>query len=101
MINRYRPLDHEDKVRDKIKSLKQTRGILDYINEFRILLNQISKIEERDKIGYFADGLREATKRFVKFSKPKDLEEAILIAENYDSFQIGTDVKNESSESKQ
>ena len=60
-------------------------------------MNQIDRIEKRDKIGYFTDGLKEATKRFVKFSKPKDLEKAILIAENYDSFQNGTENKNESS----
>ena len=97
MINRYRPLDHEDKIRDKIKNLKQTKGIHEYINEFRILLNQIGKIEEKDKIGSFADGLNEMTKRYVKFSRPPNLEEAILTAENYDCFRQGnekTDTSN-------
>ena len=52
MITKYRVVNAESKARDKIKKLKQTGTIGEYINNFRILLNQIEKMEEGDKIDY-------------------------------------------------
>ena len=61
MLLKYRPLDHEQGTREKLKTLKQTRDIDEYINEFRVILYRISRMEEEDKISYFTDGLHYIT----------------------------------------
>ncbi|CAF0985527.1 unnamed protein product [Brachionus calyciflorus] len=50
MTKKYKPADHEFKLREKLKNLKANRDIGSYVNEFRILMNQISSMDETDKI---------------------------------------------------
>ena len=98
LINKYRPVDHEMKVRRQIKSLKQTKSISEYVTEFRMLMNQVEKMEMIDQITYFIDGLHPKTKNYVKLMNPTDIEKAISFAETYEPFRIGEDIgKNDSS----
>ena len=94
MTKKYKPTDHEFKLREKLKNLKANRDISSYVNEFRILMNQISSMDETDKISYFTDGLSGLTSGYVKFCKPKALEEAIEVAENYEAFKMSANPKN-------
>ncbi|RNA12900.1 hypothetical protein BpHYR1_022305, partial [Brachionus plicatilis] len=93
MTKKYKPTDHEFKLREKLKNLKANRDISSYLNEFRILMNQISSMDETDKISYFTDGLSGLTSGYVKFCKPKTLEEAIEVAENYEAFKMSENPK--------
>lgn len=98
MIGKYRPVDHEMKVRRKIKNLKQTETISDYVTEFRMLMNQVEKLEMIDYITYFIEGLHPITKSYVKLMNPSDIVKAISLGENYEPFRLGEDIgKNDSS----
>ena len=94
MKRKYRPLDHEQNVREQLRSIKQTKGINDYIDDFRILMNRVNRMEEEDKIAYFIHGLQEDTERYVQLNNPKSLEETILIAENFERFKRRDDKRS-------
>ncbi|CAF1132394.1 unnamed protein product [Brachionus calyciflorus] len=91
---KYKPTDHEFKLREKLKNLKAKRDISSYVKEFRILMNQISSMDETDKISYFTYGLSGLTSGYVKFCKPKTLDKAIEVAENYEAFKMLENPKN-------
>ncbi|CAF1020789.1 unnamed protein product [Brachionus calyciflorus] len=91
MAKKHKPTDHEFKLREMLKA---NRDIGSYVNEFRILMNQKSSMDETDKISYFTDGFSGLTSGYVKFCKPKTLEEAIEVAENYEAFKMSENPKN-------
>ncbi|RMZ96775.1 hypothetical protein BpHYR1_030394, partial [Brachionus plicatilis] len=69
---RYRRKDHELYMRDKLRGLRQSKDIANYINDFRIILNQISEISEYDLITYFTQGLSELTENYVGTNNIRD-----------------------------
>ncbi|CAF1094980.1 unnamed protein product [Brachionus calyciflorus] len=85
--DRYKRKDHELYMRDKLKNLKQNKDISSYVNDFRIILNQITNISEYDQITYFMQGLIEQTENYVRLRNPDSLQKAIEYAEDYDRFK--------------
>ncbi|CAF1071079.1 unnamed protein product [Brachionus calyciflorus] len=51
-------------------------------------------MDQTDKISFFTDGLSGLTSGYVKFCKPKTLERAIEVAENYEAFKMSENPKN-------
>ena len=61
MIESYKPLDSEERIREKLKNLRQSNNFNDYLNKFRIIINQVKSMKETDKKIYFMDGLEDST----------------------------------------
>ena len=74
----FREPNYEDNLRDRLSSLKQTGDIRTYVTLFRSLLGQVSwDMAERDKIGYFREGLTSNNQDWLKLQNPATLEDAI------------------------
>jgi hypothetical protein len=82
----FREPNYEDTLRDRLSSIKQTGDIRTYIAQFRSLLGQLTwEMAERDKIGYFRDGLVTTTQDWLRLQNPETLEEAISQASLFGS----------------
>ena len=57
--------------------------------EFRNVIGQIEDIRELNKVMYFIDGLKQATKVEVNYKAPNNLEEAITAAITYNTAKFG------------
>jgi len=86
MKNRYRPKDFQQKLREKLGSLKQVTTFYDYLFQFRAIMNQIESMKDEDKIFFFTQGLNQKTKNYVCFQRPDGLENTIQMAENYETY---------------
>ena len=76
--------NRERNLRIQLRNLRQKESYDNFVNEFLFILNQIDYMEEDDKILYFTEGLKSKTKFEVLTRKPVSLEDAILIASNYE-----------------
>ena len=88
MSNKYRPLHHEETIRLKLREMKmdKSESIRSYVNKFQQCIFEIDNMAEKDKIFYFTSGLQDRTKAHVQIQSPKTLDEAIEIAEKYETF---------------
>lgn len=66
----------------KLRALKHTRTIRDYVNEFTTLLFEIEDMSENMKLLYFMDGLQRWAEQELKRRNVRDLAEAISVAES-------------------
>ncbi|CAF1116622.1 unnamed protein product [Brachionus calyciflorus] len=92
--DRYKRKDHELYMREKLRNLKNLKDICSYINDFRIIVNQITNISEFDQITYFLNGLNDLPSDYVRLKNPDSLQKAIENAEDYDRFKSNRFSKN-------
>jgi hypothetical protein len=90
LINKYRPLYHEETIRQKLKELKmeKTENIRSFVNKYQQLIAEIDEMSEKDKIFYFVSALLDKTRRWVNILSPQSLDQAIEIAEKYETFNF-------------
>ncbi|CAG8583776.1 6954_t:CDS:1, partial [Dentiscutata heterogama] len=69
--------------------LKQTTTVQEYAARFRNLLGQIEGMHEADKVMYFTEGLKGATKAEVNYRAPETLDDAVKLAASYDTAMYG------------
>ena len=88
MYNKYRPLHHEETLRIKLREMKmdKSESIRNFINKFQQCIFEINNMSEKDKIFYFTTALQERTRIHLQLQSPKTLEEAIEMAEKYETF---------------
>ena len=95
----FLPENHQEIVRAKLYSLRQTKTYEEYVSEFLALINQVEEMAEPDKVYQFIRGLGPSTSRQVGYERPKTLEEAIRIASAYETnffpkkFQVARSVE--------
>ena len=82
----FAPISEEQNARDRLASLRQNAGVARYAAEFRQLILLLPQIPESDQIDRFARGLKLAASREVYLRAPATLDEAIRIAERYDTI---------------
>ncbi|CAG8817493.1 13883_t:CDS:2, partial [Cetraspora pellucida] len=66
-------------------NLKQTTTVQEYVSRFRNILGQIDGMHKADKVMYFTEGLKGATKAEVNYHTPENLDDAIKLAASYNS----------------
>lgn len=79
----FQPANHQQLLRRQLRLLQQRNHIHEYINEYRDLLSQVTKMEEDDKIAYFIEGLSMQARNELFYRNPTSIEEAISIATTY------------------
>ena len=82
----FAPISEEQNARDRLATLKQRTGVAAYAAEFRQLILLLPQLPENDQIDRFARGLKLAASREVYLRAPATLDEAIRIAERYDTI---------------
>ena len=63
----FQPPNYQQHLRQQLKQLKQTGSVHEYGSQFRNIIGQILNMEELDKVSYFIDGLKVATKMEVNY----------------------------------
>ncbi|MFM7683209.1 MAG: reverse transcriptase domain-containing protein, partial [Bacteroidota bacterium] len=98
MFNKYRPLHHEETIRTKLRDMKmdKSESIRSYVNKFQQCIFEIDNMAEKDKIFYFTSGLQDRTKAHVQIQSPKTLDEAIELAEKFETFVFNNGNNNKS-----
>jgi len=87
--NSFQPPNYQQYLRRQLKSLRQTNSVQEYASQFRNIMGQVTDMGEPDKIGYFIDGLKPATRMEVSYRSPETFEEAWQAAIKYDTAMFG------------
>ena len=66
--------------------MDKSESIRNFINKFQQCIFEINNMSEKDKIFYFTTALQERTRIHLQLQSPKTLEEAIEMAEKYETF---------------
>ena len=59
-----------------MKQIRQTTTVQEYGMRYRNIMEQINDINELDKVSYFVDGLRPATRMEVSYQASETFENA-------------------------
>ena len=74
--DRYQPQNLQTLLRTKLRELRQTGSVADYIDEFDTLCCQIQAMSEVDQVQYFIAGLRSELSERVAFDEPRFIDVA-------------------------
>ncbi|XP_015166051.1 uncharacterized protein [Solanum tuberosum] len=83
----FYPQNVVHEARRKLRELKQTSSIRDYVKEFTRLTLQISSLTSEDLLFYFLDGLQNWAKQELQRRQVRDVDEAIVVAESLTDFR--------------
>ncbi|XP_070029781.1 uncharacterized protein [Nicotiana sylvestris] len=86
--------------RDRLKKLKQTRTVRDYVKDFNSLMLDMSNMSEEDKLHNFLYGLQSWAQMELQRQNVKDLLSAIAVADMLGDFRLGQDGSDFSTTSK-
>jgi hypothetical protein len=86
----YEPRNKDLMLRYKLRNLEQINSFAKYLNEFQVIINQLSVISEQDKFVAFLDGLSNDFKYEVLKNPACDsVTHAVRICSDYD-FCLGS-----------
>nr|XP_016497969.1 PREDICTED: uncharacterized protein LOC107816746 [Nicotiana tabacum] len=83
----FYPQNIVNEARRKLRELKQTTSIREYVKEFTKLILQIPNMSSEDLLFYFMDGLQGWAKQELQRRQVKDVDEAIAVAESLTDFR--------------
>ncbi|XP_054793649.1 uncharacterized protein LOC129299213 [Prosopis cineraria] len=75
------PHNAETEARGKLRRLRQTSSIPDYIKEFTTIILEIEDLSDKEALFYFMDGLKDWARVELNRHKMQTLDEAIAAAE--------------------
>ncbi|KAJ0512090.1 putative transcription factor interactor and regulator CCHC(Zn) family [Helianthus annuus] len=78
----FYPVNAEHEARSKLRKLKHTGTLKDYVKEFTTLVLEIPDLSEKDSLFYFLDGLQYWARTELDRRNVQDLATAIAIAES-------------------
>ncbi|KAK0574684.1 hypothetical protein LWI29_027341 [Acer saccharum] len=78
----FSPTNAEKEARGRLRRLKQSGTISDYIKEFTTLILEIEDMSDKDKLFYFMDGLKDWARVELERRNVQDLDIAIAAAES-------------------
>ena len=92
LIAQFKLVNLNKIARDRLASLRQTKLVQSYTYAFQSTILEIEDISELEKLDQFVRGLKERVRQEVEIRNPETIEEAMQIAERFDSitFQMRT-----------
>ena len=85
----FQPPNYQHYLRTQLKNLRQTSTVQEYGMRFRNIIEQIDNMNELDKVSYFVDGLKGATRMEIAYQSPENFEEAWKLAIRFDTAMFG------------
>jgi Retrotransposon gag protein/Chromo (CHRromatin Organisation MOdifier) domain/gag-polyprotein putative aspartyl protease/Zinc knuckle len=85
----FQPPNHQQYLRQQLRTLKQIGSVQEYGMKFRNLIGQTTGMGDLDQVAYFIEGLKPATKMEVSYQAPDNLEDAWKLAIKYDTAMFG------------
>src|SRR5437763_5618307 len=86
----FQPPNYQHHLRQQLKRLKQIGSVQEYGSRFRNIVGQIENMNEIDKVTYFVEGLKPATRMEVAYQAPNTFDEAWALAIRFDTAMFGT-----------
>jgi len=86
MIRTFQPIDYQDQLRRKLKYMKQSGPIDVFNREFITLTNRIDNMADYEKMQAYIEALKGRTAYEVKAKQPSFLEEAMIVATNFENL---------------
>lgn len=86
LTSRFQIINAVRVARDRLAELRQISSVRSYVTQFQNVLMQISEVHEGEALDRFIRGLKPRTKMEVTMREPTGLEEAMRMAERYDSL---------------
>ena len=86
LTDQFKPVNAIKTARDKLASIKQVKSVQEYSANFRSLVLEIPGITEDEKIDRFSRGLKDNVRLEVELREPATLNEAIKVADRYDTI---------------
>nr|XP_010312994.1 uncharacterized protein LOC104644612 [Solanum lycopersicum] len=83
----FYPQNVVHEARRRLRELKQTSSIRDYVKEFTKLTLQIPSLTSEDLLFYFLEGLQNLAKQELQRRQVHDVDEAIVVAESLNDFR--------------
>ena len=84
----FYPQNAQYEAKEKLRWLKQTGSIKDYVNAFVNLLFEVPTMPEEDKLMYFMSGLQNWAKLELQRRQVQNLSQAIAAAESLIEFKV-------------
>ncbi|KAG1137250.1 hypothetical protein G6F37_013570 [Rhizopus arrhizus] len=81
----FKPSYSEHAARDRLASVKQTRLVAEYVDEFQDILLDLPRVSDDEALDRFVRGLKDDVRIHVMTKDPRSLEEAMRFAIAYDS----------------
>ena len=81
MCNYFLPSNASWLARDKLKRLRQTGSVRDYIKEFTFVMLNIHNMSNEDKLHNFISGMQGWAQNELRRQNVKDLPGAIVVAD--------------------
>ncbi|XP_019238284.1 PREDICTED: uncharacterized protein LOC109218379 [Nicotiana attenuata] len=86
-MRQFYPQNVVNEARRKLRELKQTTSIREYVKEFTKLILQIPNMSSDDLLFYFMDGLQNWAKQELQRRQVKDVDEAIAVVESLTDYR--------------
>ena len=83
----FYPQNVVHEARRRLRELKQTSSIRDYVKEFTNLTLQIPSLTSEDMLFYFMDGLQNWAKQELQRHQVHDVDEKIVVAKSLNDFR--------------
>lgn len=86
LVKQFTPIAPGESAREKLDTLRQTRSVYAYAQEYTSCMLELPNMDEADKVHRFINGLKPSVKIHVKLQKPATLSEAIELAIKADAL---------------
>ncbi|GMF46106.1 unnamed protein product [Phytophthora fragariaefolia] len=84
LTREFVPPDLQYRIRAALRKCRQTKGIDDYVAEFRRLIAQVREMSQLDQIDQFCEGLKPDTRKEITYLRCTTLSESISHAQAFE-----------------
>jgi hypothetical protein len=86
LITRFTPISPERTAREKLATLRQTKSVRAYAQDFNLCMIELPAMDERDRLYRFMAGLKPEVRIHVELQNPTTLEQAVQLSIQTDSL---------------
>ena len=83
---RFKPVNADENARERLSRLRQTGSVAAYSHAFRLIMQDLPDMHEKDALHYYKKGLKEAVAIQVGLRAPLTVLEAEEMAETVDNI---------------
>src|SRR3954471_14198040 len=88
ITRKFKPVNATKIARDQLANLRQTGSVKAYNARFTSIILEIPTIDEEEQLDRYTRGLKEKVRIEVELREPNDLEEAMRIADRFDTISF-------------
>src|SRR4051812_24318219 len=86
ITKKFKPVNATKIARDQLANLRQTGSVKTYNSRFTSIILEIPTIDEEEQLDRYTRGLKEKVHIEVELREPHDLEDAMRIADRFDTI---------------